>query len=552
MKTGEIACAVPDLHDYRLYDHRTGEPLDPVEAETLLWLHLDHCRQCQNRMIHDPRNRNLKRGGNAGRGNEWARKNVACTSLPSKFRNLSHQNRVNQTEAARLLLAWREREDIATAIDAIGWEKATYGNVQKRLSRDIDRELFTNVLNSGGHPSLPTVERTQFPYAYSNNNSCGMYVIDQPAGVIRYERMAVYDRFVDVEIYAPHIMHLHPNLTKVSRPTLRWNRDCVTWDVIVFEPKPRKEDVNKVSHVVGFDLNADWHGGISGARLSYNGMVSRELVAGIDTRRQQTVLEELYVQYQRCLKKLDRLMPWQRPHDPDDPQQVAAHPEWRRLYEQSLNLRDKMYRIKTLLDWRYAHDITDHAKPGELIAVEKLSPFDAAGRVEFRHGSQLEKLEHVASKTGQRVVQVNPAHTSATCPWCDTVNKVGKARQYRCAGCRRDIHRDYGSGVNIAKRGARYLGHKTVRPTPPKGHATPKRPPVRHKRPDEKTRELLTQITSGTGKGPESLWAKTTPLEWHIPSTATIENTRNRLALANQRDRTATGLRQKPQPPHSR
>lgn len=54
MKTGEIACAVPDLHDYRLYDHRTGEPLDPVEAETLLWLHLDHCRQCQNRMIHDP------------------------------------------------------------------------------------------------------------------------------------------------------------------------------------------------------------------------------------------------------------------------------------------------------------------------------------------------------------------------------------------------------------------------------------------------------------------------------------------------------------------
>lgn len=390
MKTGEIACAVPDLHDYRLYDHRTGEPLDPVEAETLLWLHLDHCRQCQNRMIHDPRNRNLKRGGNAGRGNEWARKNVACTSLPSKFRNLSHQNRVNQTEAARLLLAWREREDIATAIDAIGWEKATYGNVQKRLSRDIDRELFTNVLNSGGHPSLPTVERTQFPYAYSNNNSCGMYVIDQPAGVIRYERMAVYDRFVDVEIYAPHIMRLHPNLTKVSRPTLRWNRDCVTWDVIVFEPKPRKEDVNKVSHVVGFDLNADWHGGISGARLSYNGTVSRELVAGIDTRRQQTVLEELYVQYQRCLKKLDRLMPWQRPHDPDDPQQVAAHPEWRRLYEQSLNLRDKMYRIKTLLDWRYAHDITDHAKPGELIAVEKLSPFDAAGRVEFRHGSQLE------------------------------------------------------------------------------------------------------------------------------------------------------------------
>lgn len=112
--------------------------------------------------------------------------------------------------------------------------------------------------------------------------------------------------------------------------------------------------------------------------------------------------------------------------------------------------------------------------------------------------------------------------------------------------------RDYGSGVNIAKRGARYLGHKTVRPTPPKGHATPKRPPVRHKRPDEKTRELLTQITSGTGKGPESLWAKTTPLEWHIPSTATIENTRNRLALANQRDRAATGLRQKPQPPHSR
>lgn len=545
MKASEIACGIPDLRDYRLYDHRTGNPIDPVEAETLLWLHLDHCRQCQNRMVQDPRNRGLNRSGNAGRGNEWARKNIALTGLPSKFRNLSHQNRVNQCEAARLLLAWRAREDIATAIDSIGWQKATYDNVLALMGEDIDRQLFTNVLDSGKHPALPTVEHTRFPYDQSNNNSCGKGVIDRGRGVIRYERVAVYDRFVDLEIHAPHVMRLHPDLTRVSRPTLRWNGECVTWDLVAFEPKPRKNDVNQVGHVVGFDLNADWHGGISGARLSYTGNVSRELVAGVDTRRQQETLERLHVQYQRCLRKLDRLMPWQRPHDPDDPVQVDAHPKWKRLYEQSLALRDKTYRVKELLDWRYAHDITDHAKPGELIAVEKLSPFDAAGRHEFRHGSQLRKLEHVADKTGRRVVQVNPAHTSDTCPWCGTVNDVGKSRRYQCADCKRTIPRDHGSAINIAKRGARYLGHK-VQPTPRKGRATPKRPPRKTMAPDTRVRTLLDRKTSGTGKGPDSLRAKTTPLEWHSPSTATIRDKRNRNIPAHQRDRIHPGLRQEP------
>lgn len=284
-------------------------------------------------MIQDPRNRGLDRGGNQRAG----AKSVACASLPSKSGNLSHQNRVSQTEAARLLPAWRAREGIATAIDEIGREKATYGNVQKRSGKYIDRELFTNVLDSGGHPGLPAVEHTRFPYDQSNNNSCGGRLTDMTGGIIRYERVAVYDRFVDVEIYAPHIMRLHPNLMKVSRPTLRWNGDCMTWDVVVFDPKPRTEPVDKVGHVVGLDLNADRHGGISGAR---------------------------------------------------------------------------------------------------------------------------------------------------------------------------------------------YLGHKNVQPTPPKGRPTPKRPPANHR--DERVHQPADRKTSGTGKGPDSLWVKAVHLEWHNPSTATIENTRNR------------------------
>lgn len=539
---GEIACGVPGLEPVLVRDSGTGVELDPEEYEALFWSHLDHARRCQNMMIQ--MNDDLTAKGD-GFGNEWARRNVRLVSLPSSFRNLSHQNRVNQCETARMVLAWRKREQVADALDELGWGTASCKDVSDHLGVKVDPQLFANVSAHGGHSELPTVTRTRFPYDQSNNNSCRRGEPDAREGLVTYRRMAVAGRFLDVTLSFPRLRERYPGMVRISRPTMRRMRDGrIVFDVTVFIARRETGDVSKTPHVVGFDFNADWHGGISGARLSYNGLVGRELVAGVDTIRQQRSLERLYVEYRRCLGKLKRLMPWQRPSDPDDPAQVEAHPRWRRLYEQSLLLRDKMYRIKNLLDWRYAHDIIGHARPGELIAVERLDMFDASGRCEFRHGKQLDKLDHVAAKNGRRVVKVNPAHTSDTCPWCGIrIPDLGKAREYQCPGCCRLVRRDYGSAVNIASRGCRYLGHRKTEPTPPKGRPTRKRPQLTRKRHSGVDHEH----SSGTGKGPASFHTIGQP----GVATAIIRNTRKRTTTRTSSG-VATRLRQEPQLPHSR
>ncbi|WP_156100141.1 zinc ribbon domain-containing protein [Bifidobacterium cuniculi] len=418
-------------------------------------------------------------------------------------------------------------------IDRVGWLKATYGNVCEELGEDVDRNLFTNVLDHEGHFTVPVVGHTRFCYDQSNDNSCRRGELDADTGVVTYRRMAVADRFVDITLRIAQFTARYPDAVRVSRPDMRKDSTGnIVFDVVVFVLRPLMQDVSKSAHAVGFDLNADWHGGISGTRLSCNGHVSRPLVVSRNTKRQQDKLERIYVQYRRCLDRLDRLMPWQRASDPDNPADVAAHPKWANLYVQSLALRDKMYRIKEILDWRYAHDMLDHAKPGELVAVERLDPFDNAGRYEFRHGSQLDKLDHVAAKRGQRVVKVNPAHTSDTCPWCNTrIGNLGRNREYECPRCHRTVPRDYGSAINIAKRGCAYLGHKHVRPTPKKGRPTPKRPKLIQKRHSGAAHEAL----SGTGKGPVSFHTeRTAPTPSSGMATATVQGKRKRATPGRQ------------------
>ena len=135
----EVACGVPALELAEVCDTATGVELSPMEWEALFWNHLDHARHCQNMMIR--LNRNLGSKGE-GFGNEWARRNVRLVSLPTGFGNLSHQNRVNQCEAARLTLAWKARERVADALDEIGWDKATLKDVGRRSIRNCSPTCF--------------------------------------------------------------------------------------------------------------------------------------------------------------------------------------------------------------------------------------------------------------------------------------------------------------------------------------------------------------------------------------------------------------------------
>ncbi|WP_432706296.1 zinc ribbon domain-containing protein [Bifidobacterium breve] len=139
---------------------------------------------------------------------------------------------------------------------------------------------------------------------------------------------------------------------------------------------------------------------------------------------------------------------------------------------------------------------------------------------------------------------MNPAHTSDTCPWCHTrIKNLGKAREYQCPGCGRTIPRDYGSAVNIAGKGCRYLGHKHVAPAPPKGRPTRKRPKLTRKRHSGVDHDP----SSGTGKGPASFHPQGLP----GVATATIRNKRKQTTTVTLRASVAMQLWQEPQLPHS-
>ena len=118
-----------------------------------------------------------------------------------------------------------------------------------------------------------------------------------------------------------------------------------------------------------------------------------------------------------------------------------------------------------------------------------------------------------------------------------------KAREYQCPGCGRTIPRDYGSAVNIAGKGCRYLGHKHVAPAPPKGRPTRKRPKLTRKRHSGVDHDP----SSGTGKGPASFHPQGLP----GVATATIRNKRKQTTTVTLRASVAMQLWQEPQLPHS-
>jgi len=63
-------------------------------------------------------------------------------------------------------------------------------------------------------------------------------------------------------------------------------------------------------------------------------------------------------------------------------------------------------------------------------------------------------IEWQAKKYGLRVVKVNPAHSSTTCPKCGTLMKENGYRMLRCINCGFEEHRDYVSVLNLYGRGS--------------------------------------------------------------------------------------------------
>ena len=63
-------------------------------------------------------------------------------------------------------------------------------------------------------------------------------------------------------------------------------------------------------------------------------------------------------------------------------------------------------------------------------------------------------IEWQAEKYGLRVVKVNPAYSSTTCPKCGALMQESGYRTFKCVRCGFEEHRDYVSVLNLYGRGS--------------------------------------------------------------------------------------------------
>ena len=72
--------------------------------------------------------------------------------------------------------------------------------------------------------------------------------------------------------------------------------------------------------------------------------------------------------------------------------------------------------------------------------------------------SRIQKwIEWQTKKYGLKVIKVNPAYSSTTCPKCGTLMKESDYRTFRCPSCGFEEHRDYVSVLNLYGRGLLHL-----------------------------------------------------------------------------------------------
>jgi len=65
-----------------------------------------------------------------------------------------------------------------------------------------------------------------------------------------------------------------------------------------------------------------------------------------------------------------------------------------------------------------------------------------------------EWIEWQAKKHGLKLIKVNPAYSSTTCPKCGTLMKENGYRMLKCENCGFEEHRDYVSVLNLYGRGS--------------------------------------------------------------------------------------------------
>ena len=278
---------------------------------------------------------------------------------------------------------------------------------------------------------------------------------------------------------APDLASSYPFMARITRPVLEEERDgTVSFRVTIMEDVPRIDPVR--GRVTAFDLGMDSVSVFTVIELDAHGRRPRRedfftqlpyIELDAHGRRASRIIKpskqlaRMSARRERLLVEKTRLIIALR-------REIAGDPWSGKAARLRLNLNAVKTRIDNLadaIDWRAAVEMVSWAcHSGGVLVLEDLR-WSGGGPVKFRHGGVARRVEHVAARLGVRVLYVNPAYSSRTCPSCGTRIPGGcdAARVLSCSKCGHAEDKDSTAAVILAKRGLNTSdGTRVRRPGP--------------------------------------------------------------------------------------
>lgn len=441
MGTPKKISSTVNLNVIAAIDQSSGEILPPEELESRARLFLSEIRTVQEELIKaniSP----LPSRENAKFGSKWARENVISTTIADKILApyIETYWTLNgcKSEAARIILAHRRRQDVWDALSALGKDES-FEKVRELLNvKWLDYRLYSNVKKSGSPPRVPKLVGVKFPYCQMNKQVAQQKTFLD--GVIIHNLAMGKNRY-DIIFEHQNIFERYPDIDTLSRPTLSLTKNNeIKWQFSVNQTVEQRSPYG-YSSVVAFDRNMDHSRIISGVRANRNGHVSEELGPSLPTVRAAEHAERVKTDLSRKKKKLANTMPWDMESDKS-----------KRLVDDIGEVGEALGRLHDALDVMSVNDMIGHLRVGDLLVVERLDMF-GGGFVKFRHGRSDERLEHKCARLGVPLLQVNPAGTTSSCPHCGGKLSFESDRVVECSECGFIDDRDCASSPIIAGRG---------------------------------------------------------------------------------------------------
>jgi transposase len=353
---------------------------------------------------------------------------------------------MDRSETYRILSIYQKRLKLANFLHSKKWS-ASFEDCKQALGW-VDYQLYMNVLRSRKLPTVPRIRSAIIPLAKSDQNFCTLSHTDS---MVILENFALWDQRADLIFTIPSkIARLHPNLSKISRPSVRLLNGEVVFDFTFRESVASERIIS--SSTLALDLGVSK--AFSAARVYSDGRYSEELVTSVFTERQSKTAKKLSQEIKMLSDKNKRRAI------------LGVHNS--QAVKQEKILREKRIRVNEAQDWSVAADIISHSKSGEQITIENLKfNSGSVGSIRFRHSSVSSKLEHAANRLGKNVKRVNASYSSQTCPQCQKRVTPNTNRMTRCI-CGWIEDRDYTAAIVLGQRALKIkkLSIKKNRPTP--------------------------------------------------------------------------------------